>query len=134
MDEEMSRRPFVREVPKYSWFFRHPRYLRYMAREVTCLFIGGYTILLVVGLMRLAEGRAAWEAFLAALRGPASIVLHVLALAFALYNTVTWFNVTPKALPLQVGEEFLPDAVVTGAHYAGWVVLSLAVLVLGGVF
>lgn len=130
----MSRRPFVREVPKYSWFFRHPRYLRYMAREVTCLFIGGYTILLVVGLMRLAEGRAAWEAFLAALRGPASIVLHVLALAFALYNTVTWFNVTPKALPLQVGEEFLPDAVVTGAHYAGWVVLSLAVLVLGGVF
>ncbi len=134
MDEEMSRRPFVREVPKYSWFFRHPRYLRYMAREVTCLFIGGYTILLVVGLMRLAEGRAAWEAFLAALRGPASIVLHVLALAFALYNTVTWFNVTPKALPLQVGEEFLPDAVVTGAHYAGWVVLSLAVLVFGGAF
>lgn len=130
----MSRRPFVREVPRHSWFFRHPRYLRYMAREVTCLFIGGYTILLLVGLMRLAEGRAAWEAFLAALRGPASIVLHALALAFALYNTVTWFNVTPKALPLQVGEEFLPDAVMTGAHYAGWVVLSLAVLVLGGAF
>jgi len=134
MDEEMSRRPFVREVPKYSWFFRQPRYLRYMAREVTCIFIGGYTIMLLVGLMRLAEGRAAWDAFLASLGGPASIVLHVLALAFAVYNTVTWFNVTPKALPLQVGEEFLPGAVVTGAHYAGWAVLSLAVLVLGGAF
>lgn len=130
----MSRRPFVREVPKYSWFFRHPRYLRYMAREVTCLFIGAYTILLIVGLMRLAEGRAAWDGFVAALQSPFSIAFHVLALVFALYNTVTWFNVTPKALPLQIGEELLPGMVVTGAHYAGWVVLSLAVLTFGGAF
>jgi fumarate reductase subunit C len=130
----MSRNPYVREVPKFRWFFRHPRYLRYMAREVTCLFIGAYTMLLMVGVMRLAEGQAAWESFVAALRTPASVVFHVLALAFALYNTVTWFNVTPKALPLQVGEEILPGMVVTGAHYAGWAALSIAMLVLAGAF
>ena len=130
----MSRRPFVREVPKHSWFLRHPRYLRYMAREVTCLFIGAYTILLIVGVMRLAEGRAAWDGFVAALQSPLSIVFHAMALGFALYNTVTWFNVTPKALPLQIGEELMPGIVVTGAHYAGWVALSLAVLTLGGAF
>lgn len=129
-----TRRPYVREVPKHRWFFRHPRYMRYMAREVTCLFIGGYTILMIVGLLRLSQGQAAWEGFLAALRSPLSVLLHLLALGFALYNTVTWFNVTPKALPLQIGEELMPGSVVTGAHYAIWAVLSLAVLFLAGVF
>jgi fumarate reductase subunit C len=84
--------------------------------------------------MRLAEGPAAWEGFLAALRSPASIAFHVLALVFSVYNTVTWFNVTPKALPVQIGEEFLPGAVVTGVHYAGWAALSVAVLLLAGAF
>jgi fumarate reductase subunit C len=121
-------------MPKFRWFFRHPRYLRYMAREVTCIFIGAYTLLLLVGLMRLSEGQAAYEAFLLALRSPASIAFHVLALAFSVYNTVTWFNVTPKALPVQIGEEFLPGGVITGVHYLAWGVLSLAVLLMAGVF
>jgi fumarate reductase subunit C len=134
MGEEVRRKPYVREVPKFRWFFRHPRYLRYMAREVTCIFIGAYSLLLVVGLMRLSQGQAAYEAFLLALRNPASMVFHVLALAFSVYHTVTWFNVTPKALPVQIGEEFLPGGVITGAHYLGWGVLSLAVLLMAGVF
>ena len=59
MGEKMSRNPFVRGVPKASWFFDHPRYLRYIARELTCLFVGAYALLvMVVGLVRLAEGEA----------------------------------------------------------------------------
>ena len=30
----MSRKPFVRPVSKTGWYFKHPRYLRYMSREV----------------------------------------------------------------------------------------------------
>ncbi|OGA39440.1 MAG: hypothetical protein A3G24_16380 [Betaproteobacteria bacterium RIFCSPLOWO2_12_FULL_62_13] len=134
MAEEVRRKPFHREVPRLRWFFRHPRYLRYMAREVTCLFIGGYTLLMVVGLKSLSEGRAAYEAFLESLRSPGSIVFHVLALGFALYHSITWFNLTPKALPVQVGEEFVPAGVISGAHYGAWALLSLAVLVLAGAF
>ncbi|MCX7180382.1 MAG: hypothetical protein NTX56_17025 [Proteobacteria bacterium] len=52
----MSRRPYVREVPPTSWYFRMPRYMRYMAREVTSIFIGIYTVILLVGLARLTEG------------------------------------------------------------------------------
>jgi fumarate reductase subunit C len=43
---------------------------------------------------------------------------------------VTWFNLTPKALPLQVGEEFVPDWIIAGAHYAGWAVVSVVILAL----
>ena len=38
-------KPYVREVSRYGWFFRSPRYLRYMAREVTCVFIGLHALL-----------------------------------------------------------------------------------------
>ena len=134
MDKTLNRRPYVREVPRVTWFLRGPRYVRYMLREVTCLFVGGYMALLVVALARLAEGPAAWDAFLQALRSPASIVLHIAALAFAVYHSVTWFNLTPKALPVQVGESFVPGAAIAGAHYAAWVVLSLVVLAIAGAF
>ena len=129
----MSRKPYVREMTS-EWIFRHPRYLRYMTREFSCLFIGGWTLMMVWGLKQLAEGPAAWAAFLEFLKSPASIAFHVLALGFAAYHSITWFNLTPKALPLQIGEEFVPDAAISGAHFGAWAVLSLAVLYLAGAF
>lgn len=129
----MSRQPYVRPITS-EWIFRHPRYARYMVREFSCLFIGGWTLLAVGGLKALSEGPAAWAAFLELLRSPASIVVHVLTLAFAVYHSVTWFNLTPKALPVQLGEAFLPDQVISGAHFAAWAALSLVVLFLAGAF
>ena len=60
----MSRKPLVRECPPTTWYFRQPRYLRYMSREITSIFIAAYCVLLVVGLQRLSQGPAAWEGFL----------------------------------------------------------------------
>jgi fumarate reductase subunit C len=133
MGEEMSRKPYVREVPKHSWFFRHPRYMRYMTREITCIFIGAYTLLLVRGLGALAQGQPAYESFLHGLRSPGSIAFQVATLALAVYHTVTWFNVTPKALPVQVGEAFVPSGAIAGVHYAGWAVVSIVILHAAGV-
>ena len=133
MAEEMSRKPYVREMTS-EWIFRHPRYLRYMTREFSCLFIGGWTLTMVWGLKQLAEGPVAWAAFLEFLKSPASIAFHLVALAFATYHSVTWFNLTPKALPLQIGEEFVPDVAISGAHFAAWAVVSAAVLYLAGAF
>ena len=133
MAEEVNRKPYNRAITS-EWIFRHPRYVRYMVREFSCIFIGGWTLMMVWGLKRLAEGPAAWAAFLEYLRSPASIVFHLLALGFAIYHSATWFNLTPKALPVQVGEAFVPDGVISGAHYAVWAALSLAVLYLAGAF
>ncbi len=130
----MTGKPHVREVPRFGWYFRQPRYLRYMVREVTCIFIGAYAVVLLLALRRLAEGRQAWEAFLQALMSPASVVFHLIVLEFALYHTASWFNVTPKAMPIQTGEEFLPGGIIVGAHYAVWLLVSAALLFLAGVF
>jgi len=133
MAEQVTRNPYAREIPRLRWIFRHPRYLRYIAREVTCIFIGAYTVLLLFALARLAQGRESYEAFLRTLGTSAGIVFHIVVLAFALYHTVSWFNVTPKAMPIQRGEEFVHGAIIIGAHYAGWIALSIVVLVLAGV-
>lgn len=130
----MSRRPLVRECPPTTWYFRQPRYMRYMSREITSIFVGAYCVLLVVGLQRLADGPTAWEGFLLALQSPASIVFQILALVAAVYHAATWFNATQKAMPIQIGEGFVPGNLISGAHYAAWAVLSLIVLILAGVF
>jgi len=116
----MSRAPYERPITS-EWIFRHPRYLRYMVREFSCLFIGGWTLLMVWGLHQLSQGPAAWAAFLELLRSPASVGFHLLTLAFALYHSTTWFNLTPKALPVPF---------IAAAHYAGWAALSVVILAL----
>jgi fumarate reductase subunit C len=130
----MSRRPLVRECPPTTWYFRQPRYMRYMSREITSIFVAAYCVLLVVGLQRLSDGPETWQAFLTGLRSADSIVFHLLALIAAFYHAATWFNATQKAMPLQIGEDFVPGNVISGVHYVAWAVLSLAVLYLAGVF
>ena len=129
----MTRRPFLRPVSRTRWYFAHPRYLRYMSREITCVGIGALALLLVCALERLAAGRAAWESFVAALANPWIAAGLVVVLVLALHNATSWFRVAPKAMPLQVGERFLPAWVVVAAHYLAWIVVSLAVLYFVGV-
>lgn len=129
----MSRNPFVREVSKTRWYLKHPRYMRYMSREVTCIFIGAFALLLLCTVERLSEGQAAFESFLAALKGPWSALGLLVVLIFSVHNATSWFNVTPKAMPVQIGEEFLAGKYIVGAHYAVWAIVSIAVLFLAGV-
>lgn len=129
----MSRKPYIRSASDYFWWLSHPRYVRYMAREASCIFIGAYSGVLVFGLVRLSQGAAAWDAFLEGLQTPGSIAFHLLALAFSLYHTTTWFNVTPKAMPIWLGKRRVPGSIIVGAHYLVWIVVSVLVLFLVGV-
>jgi fumarate reductase subunit C len=127
----MSRRPYIRTVER-SWWLQHPRYVRYMVRELTSLFVGLYGALLVVGLIRLAQGQAAWDGFVAAISSPVGVAFQLACLVFAIYHSVTWFALTPKAMPLTVRNEPVPGRVIVGAHYVVWAVVSIAVLIGAG--
>ena len=129
----MSRKPFVRPVSKTGWWLKHPRYMRYMSREVTCVFIGAFALLMLCTLERLSKGPEAYASFIAAIQSPMSVIGMLLVLIFALHNATSWFNVTPKALPVQIGEEFLAGKYIIGAHYAVWIIASLVVLFFAGV-
>ena len=125
-------KPYVRPMPA-GWWLRRPSYLLFMLRDFSSVFVAAYVVLFLVMIRRLSQGPAEYEAFLAALRSPLAILFHVVALAFALLHTITWFQLTPKAMAVWRGEERLPAAMMIVPNYVAWIVLSgvIAWLVLG---
>lgn len=127
-------KPYVGEPSRTTWYLRHPRYMKHMAQELTSVFIGAYALLLLWGLRALAAGEEAWQAFLAGLGSPFSLAAQWLILAATLYHTISWFAVTPKAMPVQIGDRFLPGSLIAGAHYLAWLGVSFIILYTTGVF
>lgn len=127
------RKPYVREVPKTTWFLKQSRYQHYMLHEISSIFVAIYTGILIVGLFRLAQGPEAWNGWLAAVTSPIGIVFHLLAFVFALLHTTSWFKAVPQAMRIQRGESFVPGKLIVGVHYGVWAVVSVMVLVLAGV-
>ena len=73
-----GRRPYTRSMN--GWWRRDPFFVRYMIREATALIVAAYAIVLLAGVLALAQGEAAWIGWLAAMRNPFSIALNVLML------------------------------------------------------
>ena len=129
----MARRPYVR--PMDGWWKRDPFFIRYMAREATSLFVVLYAAILLVGLVRLAQGPAAFDAWVAILRSPASILLHVVLLVVFLYHTLSWFQIMPKTMaPIVIAGRKVPGPAITllglGASLAASTALFILVKVL----
>lgn len=123
---------YVPSLPRF-WFMKRQSYIRYMVRELTCVWIGAYVAALAVGLLRLAQGPAAWEGFWQAFASPQGVVFQMVAFAFTVYHTVTWFDLAPSTMPVWRGETQVPPNRIRLAHYAAWVVLSIVILLLVGV-
>jgi fumarate reductase subunit C len=128
----MSRRPYVRALERH-WWLRRRRYVLYMIRELTSLFVAAYCVLLVVGVARLAQGPSAWDGFVAVLCGPAAIVLQLLALVFAVIHSVTWFALTPLAMPRAIAGDAVSAGRIVAAHYALWAAVSAALVLAAGI-
>ena len=104
--------------PMRGWWRRNPYFVRYMIREGSSVFLAIYALILLVGLWRLSQGQAAWDAWRAALTSPISLIFHWLALATVGYHAYTWWKVAPKTAPdLRLAGRPLPEMVITGG---GW--------------
>jgi fumarate reductase subunit C len=119
-------RPYVRTM--HRWWRRDPFFMRYMVREATAVAVAAYAVVLATGMVRLAQGEAAWNGWLNALQTPWSMALHlVLLLAFAVH-TKSWFEIMPKTMPfIEVGGHRVAASTITRA---GWGAALLASAVL----
>jgi fumarate reductase subunit C len=117
---------YMRPMP-FAWWLRRRPYTFFVVRELTSLFIAVYAVVLLLLVRSLGRGPAAYQAFLEALSSPAAIAFHVVALAAALYHSVTWFRLAPMAVALRVGGRRVPAPAVVGANYAAWAMASLAI-------
>jgi fumarate reductase subunit C len=119
--------------PMQGWWRRDPYFMRYMAREATAIGVAVYALVLAIGVVCLALGEAPWNAWLAALRSPASLVLHAVLLVAMVVHAQSWFEIMPKTMPmLFVGGKRVAARTITRAGWAATVVVSLVVLAFVG--
>ena len=86
-------------------------------------------ILLLVLVQQVRDGAGSFEDYLDVLQNPVLWIFHVVALAFALLHTITWFQAVPKALPLKIGERRVPPLQLIAGNYVIWAIVSVIVLV-----
>jgi fumarate reductase subunit C len=98
------------------------------------IFVAIFSLILLWGIGAVAGGEQAYQAFLAQISSPGMVTLLWITTIAIFYHAIAWFKVTPKAMPIQKGEEFLPGSLIAGAHYVVWIVLTLIVLAFAGVF
>lgn len=116
-------KPYVRKMPA-TWWLQRRSYFYFMMRELTALFIAAFCVELLVFVYRIKQGPMSYMDFLDQLKHPAAIGFHFIAFLFAAYHSITWFNLTPKAIVVRTGEDKVPDAMLILPNYVAWVVLS----------
>ena len=59
---------------------------------------------------------------------------HRISLFFVLFHTITWFNLTPRAMALRLRGKKLPDVMIIAPNYIGWLIVSgvIAWIIIGG--
>ncbi len=116
--------PYQRRVEP-TWWLRNRAYFLFIVRELTSVFIAAYLMLFLLLLYQLSVGREAYEAYLRFLATPGMLVFHALALAAALFHTLTWFNLLPNIMVVRYGENRVPAIIVAGVNYAAWMAVSI---------
>ena len=89
-------------------------------------------LILVALVLAMDRGEAAYVEMMDWLAAPPVIAAHVIVLFIVLFHTITWLNLTPKAMPLWIGDRKVPGWAIVGVHYGSWIVVSAAVLFLAG--
>ena len=114
---------YVRPMPA-AWWAKKKTYSLFMIRELTCVFVGGYVLFLLV----LAARRHDALSFADLLNSPLLIALQIIALPMVLYHSITWFNLTPKAMVVWRGEEKVSPQLIAGSNYVVWILISIVIL------
>ena len=122
-NEGKKSKEYIRPMPA-NWWLKRKTYFMFMVRELTCLFVGGYALFLLVLASRLGDAAA----FTALLQNPLVIALQFVALPMVLYHTVTWLNLTPKVLVIWRGENRVNPVLIAAAHYLAWLGASVMIV------
>jgi fumarate reductase subunit C len=110
------------------WWTRKRTYVVFVMRELSSVFIAWFVAYLLLFLYAVGQSEAAYLRFLDRADAPWVIALNVVALAFVLLHTVTWFSLTPQAMEVRIEGRKVPSFHIIAGQYTGLVVVSLFVL------
>ena len=116
------------------WWTEQWRSFKFILRELSSLAVIYFVALLLWLLWSLSQGPLSYSEFQAWMKEPLMIAFNVIAFIFALYHSITWFSLAPKAMPIRLSGKRLPELMVAAPNYAIWIVTSAVIvwLILGG--
>lgn len=118
-DETVYRRPI-----STWWWTRKRSYFVFVMRELSSIFVAWFVVYLLMLVRAVGRGDAAYESFLDWAGSPWVVVLNVVAFAFLVLHTVTWFSLTPQAMVVRVGARRVPASLIIASQYVGLAVVS----------
>src|SRR6266704_5958635 len=130
---EFHPRWYRTRVSTYWWLDRTP-YVKFILRELSSIFVALFVVITLLQIRALGQGPLAYQAFQQRLQTPVVAALNIVSLFFVLFHTITWFNLTPKAMVLHVRGKRIPDVLISAPNYLAWLVVSgiIAWIVTGG--
>ena len=94
----MSAPVTYRQPVSRLWWLKKRTYFLFVMRELSSVFVAWFAVFLMVLVFAIGRGEASYQRFLEWAASPVVVVVNVVALAFSVLHTVTWFALTPQAM------------------------------------
>jgi|SRR5271168_2198253 len=117
---------YRKRVSTYWWLQRW-EYLRFVLREISSVFIAYFLVVMLAQIYTLSRGPQAYADFQQLLKNPLVIALNVISFFFVVFHSITWFNLSARAMAVRVGGKRVPGFLISGSNFAAWVVISAVI-------
>ena len=110
----MSAPTTYRQPVSRLWWTKKRSYFLFVMRELSSVFVGWFAVFLMVMVFAIGRGEASYQRFMEWAASPIVVVVNIVALAFAVLHTVTWFVLTPQAMVVRLGGRRVPAVKMVG--------------------
>jgi fumarate reductase subunit C len=94
----MSAPTTYRQPVSRLWWLKKRTYFMFVMRELSSIFVAWFAVFLMIMVYAIGRGEASYQNFMNWAGSPIVIVINLVALAFLILHTVTWFALTPQAM------------------------------------
>jgi fumarate reductase subunit C len=117
---------YRKRVSTYWWLERW-EYLRFVLREISSVFIAIFVVETLFQIYALSRGPEAYSIFLSVLKNPLVFALNIISFLFVVYHSITWFNLSARAMSIRVGGKKVPGFMISGPNFVAWIAISAVI-------
>jgi len=117
---------YRKRVSTYWWLQRW-EYLRFVLREISSVFVAYFVVLMIAQIYAVSRGPQAYAVYQELLKNPLVIVINVISFFFVVFHSITWFNLSARAMVVRVGGKRVPGFMISGPNFAAWLVISAVI-------
>ena len=110
------------------WWLGKAAYVKFILRELSSVAVAWTVALTLYQIGALARSPEAYSRFTARMSSPLMIAVNVIAFAFLMLHSITWFNLAPKAMVIRLGGRRVPAALISGPQFLAWIAASAIII------